>query len=245
MKRFYAIILFSLLFLSFFSVWGQSRRNGISIQAGYQAKYLNPRSVNFIIGKYNSAAGLSTRMEEISWANGFSAGLGYHSGRASFRLSGMLFDAQTYGIGTDANGGSFRRDVRLNGSVISAGINSELIKFYSEGGFNVGGSFDLSNFRTSSSQVAAAEYDENASLDPVSNAWAASFTILTPFRFGIGPVVKFSIEPYYQIFFGRLNYRQLNLELNGSAVPANSPELATEPDHFGVNATLMILLRRR
>ncbi|MEZ4774286.1 MAG: hypothetical protein R3D00_13965 [Bacteroidia bacterium] len=245
MKKLSILIIFSLAMFAVLTATGQSGKKGISIQAGYQLKYLTPRSVNFIIGKYNSSVSLTRKMEEIKWANGFSAGLGYHSGRASFRLSGMLFNAQTYAIGPDNNGQNFRRDVQLHGGVVSLGLNSELIKFYSEGGFNVGGSFDLTNFRTATAQVAEASFDENTALSQVSNAWMTSFTILAPFRFGFGPVVKLSIEPYYQIFFGRLNYRQLNQAVNGSSVPSNSPELLTEPDHAGINATLMIYLRRR
>lgn len=245
MRKLITLFIFSMIFLAFLPASGQSGKNGISIQAGYQFKYLNPRSVNFIVDKYNSAVSLTRKLDEIKWANGFSAGLGYHSGRASFRLSGMLFDAQTYAIGPDANGVNFRRDLQMHGGVISLGINSELIKFYRDGGFHVGGSFDLTNFRTASSQVAEASFNPDAALDPVSNAWMTSFSILSPFRFGIGPVVRISIEPYYQIFFGRLNYRRLNQEINGSSVPSNSPELLTEPDHAGINATLMIYLNRR
>ncbi|MEZ4827412.1 MAG: hypothetical protein R3C61_14200 [Bacteroidia bacterium] len=245
MKKIYVILTSVVLLLAAGSALAQSGNRGVSIQAGYQLKYLNPRSVNFIIDKYNSAVSLSQKMEPITWANGFSAGLGYHRGRASFRLSGMLFDSRTYAVGPDVNGGNFRRDIRLHGSVISAGINSELIQFYRYGGFYVGGSFDLANFQTASLQVAESAFDENAALDPVSNSWRTSFTILSPFRFGIGPVFKFSIEPYYQIFFGRINYRQLNQEINGSSVPSNSPELTTEPDHFGINATLMFFFQRK
>lgn len=221
------------------------RGNGVSIQVGYNFKHLNPNAFNFVIDKYNSQTSLSTRMEPVSWTPGVSAGIGLHRGRANFRLNGMLYQGRTFAIGTDGTGASFRRDAAISGSVISLGLNSQLIQLYRDGSFNVGGSVDLMNVKTFSSQVPATSFSEGDPLDELSDSWRVGFTILAPFRFGITPFFKISLEPYYQIFFSRVSFRSLSLELNGTSVPLDSPELSRELDNFGVNATLMFVLGRQ
>ncbi|MCB0842832.1 MAG: hypothetical protein KDE26_06185 [Bacteroidetes bacterium] len=226
-------------------VMGQRNNPTISLQIGYNAKFINSKPYNFAIDQYNSLNNLSVNLKPAKWGSGFSAGIGYHRGRSNIRLNAMLYGASSYAVGIDSTSGeTFRRDVSLNGAVISLGLMSELIKLYRDGHFLVGASINFMNFNTETLLVPEANYEKDTPLTDVSNDWKTSFTIIAPFRFGITPQFKISLEPYYQIFFSQVNLRDFSTAINGSLVNPGLPELASEPDHFGVNLSLIFMLKR-
>jgi hypothetical protein len=238
------IIFLAAFFVSSESI-GQRNKRSVSLQIGYNAKFLNSKPFNFAVEQYNSLNDLSVDLSAARWASGLSAGIGFHRGRSNIRLNAMLFSTQSYAIGADSiSGENFRRDVSLNGAMISLGLMSELIQMYRDGHFLVGASLNFTNFNTETLSVPEIDYERDTPLNDITNDWKTSFTITTAFRFGITPQFKVSLEPYYQIFFTPLNLSDFSTAINGNLVPSDSPQLGSEPDHFGVNLSLIFLLKR-
>lgn len=121
-------------------------------------------------------------------------------------------------------------------------LTSELIPITDIFGFNVGGGLSATNFRMATLVQAESSFDEAADLTDISSQWKVGFIIQTPFRVGIGPQVKVSVEPFYQVFFSPINAAALGEELFGQAGPLD--KLRGDADHAGFTATIMVYLRR-
>lgn len=224
----------------------QSNRTNISLQAGYHGKLLNPRPLNAVIDSFNFYSGLNMDLESVGAVSGFFAGIGVHPGRSHFRLDAMNYNTMFTATGTDDQGVEQRRDLALQGARFSLGFTSELIRFYKEGHFCVGASFNVNYLNISSTQKPAAEFNVDDPLDEAMTSWKPSFTIHTPLRFGIGPQVKVSIEPYYQIYFGPTDFSPVNEALN-PATFQNTPISVREGDldHLGLNLAVIVFLLPR
>lgn len=238
-------ILFLSLSLLLTTSFAQELTN-FSLQLGYHGKLLNPRPLNTVIDSFNFYNSLTTQMAPITNVSGFFGAIGIHPGRSHFRVEAMTYGASTFGIGLDDNGVEQRRDLDLFGMRFSAGFTSELIEMFAESHFCVGASFNVNYLQLFSSAVEAANYEPDADLDQVMTSVKPSFTIHAPFRFGIGRQVKVSVEPYYQIYFGPTNFRDLNQELNPETfarTPLNVEE--GDLDHLGLNVAIIVFLRPR
>jgi hypothetical protein len=241
MKKFILTIFFA---ASVFLGLGQTN---VSLQAGYHGKLYNPRALNAVIDSFNFYNGdLTTQMAPIGNVSGFFGAIGLHPNRSHFRLEAMTYGATTMAIGPDEQGVEQRRDLDLFGARISAGFTSELIEMWPESHFCVGALLNVNYLEINSAVVPAANYEIDDPLDEVMTSWKPSFTIHAPFRIGLGRQVKLSIEPYYQIYFGPTNFREVNAELNPETF-ANTPLNVEESDldHLGLNLAVMVFLRPR
>ncbi|MEL6673152.1 MAG: hypothetical protein AAFR61_13205 [Bacteroidota bacterium] len=241
--RFLSLCLMSVMLLSS-EAFGQRFGRNFTIQVGYQAKYLNPKPFNFVVDAFNAELPRTQDLSPYKWALGPVIGVGTHRGRSSIRLQGSRYTASSFGL-FDDNGVEKRRDVKLSGTIISLSMMGELIPFNRESHFAVGASFSMAQFNTQSSEVPSADFQDSDPLTQVSNQWLPSFTILAPFRIGLGPQVKLSLEPYYQIFFSSADFSAFGENLVGNAIPSNDPGLTAELDHFGLTFNVMVFLRPR
>ncbi|MEL6651783.1 MAG: hypothetical protein AAFP02_12110 [Bacteroidota bacterium] len=225
------------------SAQAQLNRTNVSLQVGYHGKLLNPRPLNAVIDSFNFYSDWEMDLADVSSVTGFFAGVGLHPGRSHFRLDAMNYNAMVSASGMDDMGVEQRRDLSLQGWRFSLGFTSELIRFYDEGHFCVGASFNVNYLNITSTQKPAAEFMEGEVLDPALTSIKPSFTVHTPFRFGIGPQVKISLEPYYQIYFGPTDFGQVNEALNPQTFQ-NTPISVREGDldHLGLNAAVIVFL---
>ena len=224
----------------------QWNRTNISVQVGYQFKYFNPAPYNFAVERFNTTqTGLTKNLKEVKWNGGWIAGLGIHRRRTTLSLNVMTFFSDSHSIGPDSLGVSQRRDVSFNGEIISASMVSDLVNFGADNHFAVGAAFNLTHIKTSTAQVAEADYEKDDPLTTASNTWKPSFMIIAPFRFGITEQLQVSAEPYYQIFFNKTDFAPFSEAINGNTVPQNDPELGGELDHPGIILSLIVFLRRR
>lgn len=236
-------IIFLILSLGISSVFSQNYQSNITIQLGGQARFSDPGPINFAIDSLFNDINRSAKqsLSPVKWTMGFSGGIGYHKGRANLRLLGSVYSFTTTALYSQS-GEDVRRDLSFTGIEGSLTLTSELIPITDIFGFNVGGGLSATNFRTASLVQPESTFDESASLTEVDSEWKVGFIIQTPFRVGIGPQVKISIEPFYQVFFSPINANALAEELTGVSGP--SDKLRGDADHAGFTATIMVYLRR-
>lgn len=232
-----------LVCLSFTTVsLAQNYQTNFSIQLGGQALYANPTPINFAIDSlFNTLQSNRQDLDPVKWAFGYSAGVGYHKGRANVRLMGSAYGVTSTALYTQS-GEAFRRDLDYSVFEASLTLTSELIPITDIFGFYVGGGLAASNFRTASTALPESEFSESTELEEVSNEWKVGFIVQTPFRFGIGPQVKVSLEPFYEVFFSPISSAALAESLLGQPGPAD--KLRGDADHVGFTGTVIVYLRR-
>lgn len=243
MRKFSLIIILGLL--AFNQLFAQSRQPNFSIQVGYQALYLNPSPFNFLADSlYNiQIDDLTEKMGNIKWTTGPQVGIAYHRGRSSVRLSGRTFAARAFSVRADDMGAIVRRDVRLTGLATTLQLTSELVPITDLLSFYVGGGFSLFNFQIQSSEVPNSSFSTSDPLEQIDSRNKLSFLLMTPFRLNLPPRLAISLEPYYQVFFSPLEFEPLAQEVLPEP-PASNGQITGELDHFGINFSLILYLRR-
>ncbi|MEO1449808.1 MAG: hypothetical protein AAFV07_09760 [Bacteroidota bacterium] len=242
MRKLYTLLC---LLIAATTLQAQSSQPNFSIQVGYQALYLNPTPFNFLADSlYNvQVADLSERMGNIKWTTGPSVGIAYHRGRSALRLSGRYFAARAFAVRTDDMGAVVRRDVRLTGLATTLQLTSELVPITDLLSFYVGGGFSLFNLQIQSEEVPNNSFSAADPLKVIENRNKLSFLLQTPFRLRLPPRFMLSLEPYYQVFFGPLEFEPLAQEIVPEP-PASNGKITGELDHFGVNFSFIVFLRR-
>ncbi|MEL6631832.1 MAG: hypothetical protein AAFQ83_10195 [Bacteroidota bacterium] len=216
----------------------------ISLQFGYNFSNLNPGVMNFTIDStyIPNNPDDNPQMGNIRWTDGFSAGIGYHRRRASFRLHGHLLSGTTFATGENAQGELIRTTVGFSGSSIGLDLTTELIDFdfFAVG---VGTGLTMNNFQTQLSRVPVASFSETDALPVISDDWKFGFKLHLPLRFKAPSYVALSLEPYFLVFFSPVDFEPFNEALNGAG--ATQGRLFDEMDHFGVNGSIIIYLFNR
>lgn len=221
----------------------QNYQTNFTIQLGGQARYFNPKPINFAIDSLFNTVNPNAKqaLDPVKWTLGLSGGIGYHKGRANLRLLGSTYSYTSTALFSEA-GQSLRRDLRFSGYAATFTLTSELIRASDYFGFYVGGGLSATNFQLSSLEMAEADFDENATFEQLSNEWKVAFIIQTPFRIGIGPQVKISLEPFYQVFFSPINAADAGEVLFGGPGPVD--KLKGSVDHVGFTGAVIVYLRR-
>jgi hypothetical protein len=221
----------------------QTRRFNLSVQAGYQYKFLNPRPLNFALDSLaDVAAGNPTdNFERIRWTPGVTGAIGYHRGRMSLRVLFNQFQGNSSFLGPDSLGVDTRREARIDGWNVGVSLDGQLIPFGDRAGVYVGGSFQISRLTTY--LRSAVRGDALPDFAVVTQVTKPSFSIMLPFRIQPLPWLQLSLEPYFQVYFSPTDYAVFSRQLNGeAATSANRGKLIGETDHFGALVQVIFYL---
>lgn len=221
----------------------QTRRFNLSVQAGYQYKFLNPRPFNFALDSLaDVATGEPTNdFERIRWTPGPVAAVGFHRGRMNIRVVFNQFQGSSDFLGADTLGNDIQREARIDGFNLGLSLDGQLIPFGDYGGVYVGGSLQASQINT---RLRSAEPGADLpEFTRVSRLTKPSFSIMLPFRVQPLPWLQISLEPYFQVFFSPTNYAGFSRALNGEAITTeNRGRLIGETDHFGTTLQVIVFL---
>jgi hypothetical protein len=242
MKRIFLLGLMGLLLWPV-ATEAQPRRFNLSLQAGYQYKFLNPRPFNFALDSLaNLAYGTpADEFERIRWTPGPVAAIGFHRRRMTIRLLGNQFVGTSDFLGPDSLGVETQREARIDGWNIGVSLDGQLIPIGDLGGVYVGGAFQVSQINTYLRRAASGE--TLPEFERVSRRTKPSFSIMLPFRFRPIPRLEFSLEPYFQVFFSPTRFDAFSSALNGEALSkTRSGKLIGEVDHFGTTLQVIFYL---
>lgn len=239
--KYYSSIILS-IFLLLVSVefsFGQINRTNYSLQVGYQYNILNPRPYNLALNIFNdNRSDISQPFDSLKYTGGYTAGFAIHRQRSDLRFQVMTFQQRGDARFTDALGGTMVADSKISGQIFSFQLISKLIPLGRTGNFMIGAGVNATHIETKADIIPTASFTGDNDLTQRTNDWKGGFMIIAPFQFEITEQILFSLEPYFQVYFGQSDFTPFSESIN-TAATANDPLLKRQIDHPGLNATLI------
>lgn len=239
--KYYSFLLLSILLFcaSGSSLFGQINRTNYSIQLGYQGNLLNPRPYNLALNIFNNnTPDISQGFDSLRYTTGFSGAFAIHRRRSDLRFQVMTFEQRGEARFTDALNGPQVADAQISGQIFSFQMISKLIPLGRKGNFMIGAGLNATHLQSKTDIFDESAYDGGNELTRRTNDWKGGFIIIAPFQFEITEQILFSLEPYFQVYFGQSDFTPLSEAINTPAT-AVDPLLRRQLDHPGLNATLI------
>jgi len=238
--KYYPSLLLSIILLLGASgdVLSQINRVNYSIQAGYHYNILNPRPYNLALTIFNDTrVDISQSFEEVKYTGGFTAALAIHRQRSDLRIQVMTFQQRQEARFTDLQG-PMVADTELRGEIYSFQLISKLIPLGRNGNFMVGAGLNATHLQGKSDLFLETSFSSDSELTRRTNDWKGGFIIIAPFQIEITEQILFSLEPYFQVYFGQNDFTPVSEAINTPA-SAVDPLLKRQMDHPVLNATLI------
>ena len=199
---------------------------------GYNASFVNAKSANFVIDRYNETrTWLSKPMEHITYMDGI-------SWNATGTIGVFLIDfnynhrATVISAEGDNGNGMMRRDIKVKDGSFGFGIGLNII----ESNPTIGLGFDADIGRLSfKSRMYKPEISAEGNYEELDAILTSGGTVwIQTMIYGGDHGVGLAIRPYYHFDFSDYNYQWFNQSINPDTYHLDKDDQHDKLNHFGI-----------
>jgi hypothetical protein len=212
-----------------------------SVHLGYHLNYVSPKSLNYVIDRYNGTrSDLDEEMKNIKALSGPTLGLSYNSGATEIRLQGLVYGAQVNAIGADSMNVSTRRDLGMFAWTASLGMSQRIAEFGDFVSLRLGGAFSVTGLQTETKVGPTDQYEKDVPLDEIFSEVKTGIMIFAPVRVKFTEWMSLSAEPFFELNFNGFDATEVNKAINPATYQEDAVENVKGPFNYpGVNFALI------